>query len=51
MFESIRHRQGLFEKLWYIYGQRIHRWMLAEDANFYLKPNDIISHRRPVRHA
>ena len=45
MFESIRHRQGLFEKLWYIYGQRIHRWMLAEDANFYLKPNDIISHR------
>ena len=45
MFERFRHRQTFFGKLWYIYGQRMHRWMIAKDANFYLKPNDIISHR------
>ncbi|MGB1826563.1 MAG: hypothetical protein ACPHLN_08970, partial [Candidatus Puniceispirillaceae bacterium] len=45
MFERVRHRQTFFGKLWYIYGQRLHRWMIAKDANVYLKPNDIISHR------
>ncbi len=45
MFERFRHRQTFFGKLWYIDGQRMHRWMIAKDANFYLKPNDIISHR------
>ena len=45
MFERVRHRQTFFGKLWHIYGQRLHRWMVAEDANVYLKPTDIISHR------
>lgn len=45
MFERVRHRQTFLGKLWYIYGQRLHRWMIAKDANVYLKPNDIISHR------
>ena len=45
MFERAWHRQTFFGKLWYIYGQRLHRWMIAKDANVYLKPNDIISHR------
>ena len=45
MFERVRHRQTFFGELWYIYGQRLHRWMIAKDANVYLKPNDIISHR------
>ncbi len=44
MFERVRHRQTFFSKLWYIYGQRLHRWMIAKDTNVYLKPNDIISH-------
>ena len=48
MFERFRHRQTFFVKLWYTYGKRLHRWMIAKDANFYLKPNDIISHR-PTR--
>ena len=45
MFERVRHRQTFFGKLWYIYGQRLHRWMIAKNANVFLKPNDIISHR------
>ena len=45
MFERLKRRQTFFGKLWDIYGQRLHRWMIAKDANVYLKPNDIISHR------
>jgi len=45
MFEHVRHQQGFLEKLWFIYGQRLHRWMISKHAHFYLKPNDIISHR------
>ena len=45
MFERVRHRQTFLEKFWYICGQRLHRWMIAKDANVYLKPNDIISYR------
>ena len=45
MFERVRHRQTFFGKLSYTSGQRLHRWIIAKDANVYLKPNDIISHR------
>ena len=33
------------EKIWFIYSQRIHKALVHKKANFYLKPNDIISHR------
>ena len=38
MFERIYDRQTFFGKLWYIYGQRLHRWMIAKNTNVYLKP-------------
>ena len=45
MFERVRHKQTFFGKLWYIYGQRLHRLMIAKNANVFMKPTDIISHR------
>ena len=45
MFGHIKHSQKIIEKFWYIYGQKLHKRMINSNANFYLKPNDIISHR------
>ena len=40
--------QRFFEKLWFIYGQRLYKALVNKKANFFLKPNDIISLRPTV---
>ena len=45
MVQKLSHSFSFFEKLWFIYSQRIHKKLINKNANFYLKPNDIISHR------
>ena len=45
MVLKLSHSLSFFEKLWFIYSQRVHKKLINEHANFYLKPNDIISHR------
>ena len=45
MVQQPFHSFSFFEKLWFIYSQRIHKKLVNKNANFYLKPNDIISHR------
>ena len=37
--------QSILQKLWFIYSQRIHKFLIHKSSNFYLKPNDIISYR------
>ena len=41
----LSHSFTFLEKIWFIYSQRIHKALINDNANFYLKPNDIISHR------
>jgi FkbM family methyltransferase len=36
---------SILEKLWFIYSQRLHRWMVRKSVNAYMRPADIISHR------
>ena len=45
MSKKIATQQGFFEKLWFIYGQRLYKKMVSPKANFFLKPTDIISYR------
>ena len=45
MVQKLSHSFSFFEKLWFIYSQRIHKKLVNKNANFYLKPNDIISYR------
>ena len=45
MIQKLSRSFSFFEKLWFIYSQRIHKILVNKNANFYLKPNDIISHR------
>ena len=42
---KLSHSMSFFEKLWFIFSQRIHQKLVNKNANFYLKPNDVISHR------
>lgn len=42
---KLSHSMKFLEKLWFIYSQRIYKRLVNKNANFYLKPNDIISHR------
>ena len=42
---KFEYRQSFLEKLWFIFSQRLHRRMVSRQANFYLRPLDIISHR------
>ena len=41
----LSHSFSFLEKIWFIYSQRVHKFLINDKANFYLKPNDIISHR------
>ena len=45
MTKKLYTQQGFFEKLWFIYGQRLYKKMVSPQANFFLKPTDIISLR------
>ena len=42
---SFEYKQTFLEKLWFVYGQRLHRLMVSKRANYFLRPVDIISHR------
>lgn len=42
---KLSHSFTFLEKIWFIYSQRIHKFLINDKANFFLKPNDIISYR------
>ena len=39
------YEQPLRHKFWFIYGQRLHRFMTRRAVNAFMRPSDIISHR------
>ena len=45
MFKTFSYSQTLWQKFHHIYSQKLYRCIVAPNANFYLKPNDIISLR------
>ena len=45
MFDELKYSQHFWEKFWYIFGLRFYRKIVSQKANFFLKPNDIISGR------
>ncbi|MGC6518317.1 MAG: FkbM family methyltransferase [Candidatus Puniceispirillaceae bacterium] len=42
---ACHYEQGIWHKLYYRQSQNLHKRLVSDKANFYLKPNDIISHR------
>ena len=48
MHFKIKYQQSFFGKLWFIYSQRLLKVLVNKRANFFLKPNDIISSRPTI---
>ena len=42
---NVHYEQGVLHKLYYRQSQNIHKFLMRRSGNYYLKPNDIISHR------
>lgn len=42
---NVKYEQGVLHKLFYRQAQNIHKFLIRGSGNYYLKPNDIISHR------
>ena len=43
--QKCEYQQGVLHKLFYRQAQSIHKFLIRKSGNYYLKPNDIISHR------
>lgn len=42
---NCEYQQGILHKVFYRQAQNIHKFLIRKSGNYYLKPNDIISHR------
>lgn len=42
---NCEYQQGVLHKFFYRQAQNIHKFLIRKSGNYYLKPNDIISHR------
>jgi len=42
---NCKYEQGVLHKFYYRQAQNIHKLLIKKSGNYYLKPNDIISHR------
>lgn len=42
---NVKYEQGVLHKLFYRQAQNVHKFLMRGSGNYYLKPNDIISHR------
>ena len=42
---KVKYEQGVLHKFYFRQAQNIHKKLVSPEANYYLKPNDIISHR------